>query len=64
MSEKGEVIIILEDLLKELKETLKNAKKSGFDDKMYIYIQGYTKALEQVIHYLSYFFIKIKRGGK
>jgi len=64
MSEKGELIISLEDSLNELKQILKNAKKSEFDDRMWIYIQGYAKSLEHVIQYLGYFFLKIKGDKK
>ena len=64
MSEKGEVIISLEDSLNKLKKVLKDAKKSDLDDRMYIYTQGYVKSLEHAIHGLSFYFIKIKGDKK
>jgi len=64
MSEKDDLIISLEDLLNELKEILKDAKKSELDDRLYIYTQGYVESLKHAIDYLSYFFIIIKGDKK
>jgi uncharacterized coiled-coil DUF342 family protein len=64
MSEKGEVITSLEELYHDFKEILKDAKKSNLDDRTYIHIQGYIKSLEYVIHYLGYYFLKIKGDRK
>jgi len=62
-SEKSDLINTLEYSLKKLRELLKNAKKSEFnDDRTYIYLQGYACAMGDIIHALNYFF-KDKKGG-
>jgi len=58
-SEKFYLINSLEYSLNELKEVLKNAKKSEFDDdRQYIYLQGYACALEDIINAFNSYFKK------
>jgi hypothetical protein len=54
MNEKFYLINFLEYSLEELKEVLKIAKKSEFDDDMFIYLQGYAYALGDVISALKH----------